>query len=74
MAFIKIQKLKYNSDGTIRSGSASIVESIYVKGAEKSFQTGCQGATRKDCLHFRRQEVRNLYVSNKGTDCLRRQI
>lgn len=32
MAFIKIQKLKYNSDGTIRSGSASIVESIYVKG------------------------------------------
>lgn len=29
---MKIQKLKYNSDGTIRSGSASIVESIYVKG------------------------------------------
>lgn len=32
MAFIKIQKLKYNSDGTIKSGSASIVESKYVRG------------------------------------------
>ena len=32
MAFIKIQKLKYNGDGTIKSGSASIVESKYVRG------------------------------------------
>lgn len=30
MAFIKIQKLK-SSDGTIKSGVASIVESVYVK-------------------------------------------
>jgi hypothetical protein len=34
MAFIKVQKLVRNEDGTVVSGSASIVESVYTKGGK----------------------------------------
>lgn len=37
MAFLKVQKLVYNDDGTIKSGSASIVEAVY---QEREHRTG----------------------------------
>ena len=45
MAFIKAQKVVRNADGTIRSGSAAVVDTVYVSTGQKNH---CQHKVREN--------------------------
>ncbi len=49
MAFIKVQKVVKDSAGSVVSGSAAIVESVYVPGKQNHSRQRVRGFLRKLC-------------------------